>query len=208
VYVPTHFEETDLGVLHELIRSHVLGAWVAPAAAGLLVNHLPFLLDAGRGEHGTLTAHVARANPAWRGFSAQQESVVIFQGPQDYISPSWYASKQTHGKVVPTWNYVVVHAHGVPRVIDDKSWLLEHVSRQSELHESRRGLPWRVSDAPREFIDSMLEAIVGIEIPITKIVGKWKLSQNRSADDRQGVVDALEARGDAASKEMARLVAR
>jgi transcriptional regulator len=208
VYVPSHFEETDLGVLHALIRAQVLGAWVAPGEAELIVNHVPFLLDAERGEHGTLMAHVARANPVWQSFSRQQESVVVFQGPQGYISPSWYASKQEHGKVVPTWNYAVVHAHGMPRVIDDPDWLLAHVSRQTELQESKRGLPWRVSDAPREFIDGLLKAIVGIEIPITKIVGKWKVSQNRPAADRLGVVAGLQARGDAAAQEMARLVDR
>lgn len=206
MYVPRHFEERDITVLHSLIRSHPLGAWVTHAGQSLLVNHIPFLVDPARGEHGTLMGHVARANPAWNSFSKEMASMVIFQGVQTYISPSWYPSKRAHGKAVPTWNYVVVHAEGVPRAIEDKNWLLQHVTRLSDLHESGNAVPWSVSDAPRDYIDTMLQAIVGIEIPIRALVGKWKTSQNRSLPDKLGTIAGLYERGDAASKEMAALV--
>ena len=136
MYVPAHFEETDVGVLHALIRAHPLGAWVTQSGTGLVVNHIPFLLDPGGGAHGSLVGHVARANPVWRAFSRDIPSVVVFQGPQAYISPSWYPSKHAHGKAVPTWNYAVVHAHGLPRAIEDRDWLLRHVSRMSDTQES------------------------------------------------------------------------
>jgi len=206
MYVPRHFEETDIGVLHALIKSQPLGTWVTQGAAGLLVNHIPFLIDAGRGEHGTLIGHVARANPVWQSFSKDIASVVVFQGAQAYITPSWYPSKHAHGKAVPTWNYAVVHAHGVPCTFEDKDRLLRHVRQLSDLHESKQAVPWSVSDAPRDFIDTMLGAIVGIEIPIAELVGKWKLSQNRPEADKLGVVAGLLAREDAQSKEMASLV--
>lgn len=206
MYVPKHFEERDTPVLHSLIRSHPLGAWVTHAGQSLLVNHIPFLVDSDRGEHGTLMGHVARANPVWNSFSKEMASLVIFQGAQTYISPSWYPTKHAHGKAVPTWNYVVVHVEGVPRAIEDKNWLLEHVTRLSDLHESGSAVPWSVSDAPRDYIDTMLKAIVGIEIPIRAVVGKWKTSQNRSLPDKLGTIAGLYERGDAASKEMAALV--
>jgi len=205
MYVPKHFEETDIAVLHALIRSHALGTWVTSA---LEVNHIPFRIDPSRGVCGTLVAHVARANPVWRALSAQAESVVIFQGAQAYITPSWYPAKQAHGKVVPTWNYAVVHAHGIASAIEDRDWLLEHVTGLSEEHESARAMPWKVSDAPADYIDSLLRSIVGIEMPVSRLVGKWKVSQNRSAEDRNGVLSGLLERGDSASLEMAGLVDR
>jgi transcriptional regulator len=124
---------------------------------GLLVNHIPFLVDPAEGENGTLVAHVSRANPVWRSFTEDAECVVIFQGPQTYITPSWYPSKEASGKAVPTWNYAVVHAHGVPRAIQDEDWLLQHVTTLSDLHESQRAVPWSVSDAPGDYIDTMLK---------------------------------------------------
>lgn len=208
MYIPKHFEEREVAVLHALIRSYPLGAWVVPADGGLLVNHIPFLVDSSRGENGTLMAHVARANPVWRSFTPDAECVVVFQGPQAYITPSWYPSKHASGKAVPTWNYAVVHAHGVPAAIQDKDWLLRHVTAASDLHEAKRAQPWSVSDAPRDYIDSMLDAIVGIEIPLGKLVGKWKTSQNRPFADKLGVIAGLEERGDATSAEMAALVQR
>jgi transcriptional regulator len=206
MYIPKHFEERDLGVLHALMRSHPLGTWVTPAEGTLEVNHIPFLVDASRGEHGTLVGHVARANPIWKSDSRDRESVVIFQGPQTYITPSWYPSKHAHGKAVPTWNYAVVHVHGVPRAIEDAGWLRQHVEALSDLHESGRAVPWSVSDAPPDFIESMLKAIVGIEIPITRITGKWKTSQNRPLPDKLGTIAGLYERGDAAAHDMAALV--
>jgi len=208
MYVPKQFEETDPAVLHALIESQPLGAWVTAGDGGLEVNHLPFLIDAGRGPHGTLTAHVARANPVWKSLATDAEGVVVFQGPQAYVSPSWYPSKHAHGKAVPTWNYAVVHAHGVARAIEDPAWLLDFVDRLSQRHEADQRVPWKVSDAPRDFIDSLLGAIVGIEIPISRIAGKWKVSQNRPAADRLGVVAGLRSREDDESDRMAELVGR
>ncbi len=212
MYIPKHNEETDLRVLHGLIRACPLGAWVTlgagvtPGDGELLANHIPFLLDAARGEFGTLVAHVARANPVWRSFSGSIPSVVIFQGPQTYITPSWYAGKATHGREVPTWNYAVVHAHGIPRVIEDVDWLLAHVTQLVDTHEAGEAVPWKVSDAPAEFIDKMLGGIVGVEIPIARITGKWKVSQNRSDLDKLGVVEGLTKRGNAESVQMSALV--
>jgi transcriptional regulator len=206
MYLPTQFEETNLTILHGLIRSHPFATLVTYGETGLEVNHLPFLLDPGRGEYGTLRGHVARANPVWQQLAGTSESIAVFQGPECYISPGWYPSKQEHGKVVPTWNYAVVHAYGVARAIEDGAWLLELVGELTDTHEAPRAQPWKVTDAPAEFIDKLIESIVGIEIPITKINGKWKVSQNRPPADRQGVIAGLEARPDEASQAMASLV--
>lgn len=209
MYLPKHFEEPDVSVLHALIRSHPLGAWVTQAGGELLVNHIPFLVDPSRGEHGTLVGHVARANPVWKSFSKEVPSVVIFQGPEGYISPSFYPAKKEHGKVVPTWNYAVVHAHGTPRVIDDAGWLLKHVTAMTNRQESRhQAVPWAVTDAPADFIQSMVKMIVGIEIPLDTLVGKWKMSQNRAMPDRVGTIAGLKERGDRASQEVAEVVER
>ena len=206
MYIPKSFEERDLGVLHALVAARPLGAWVVPAGGELVVNHLPFLLDASRGPRGTLLAHVARANSVWKSLAGNAASVAIFQGPGGYISPSWYPGKAEHGRTVPTWNYAVVHAHGVPRVIDDHDWLLRHVTRLTEVHEAGAETPWRVSDAPADYIEKQLGAIVGIEIPITTLDGKWKMSQNRTMPDRLGAAAGLSARGDASSLALAALV--
>ncbi len=199
MYLPKHFEETRPEVLHALVRVHPLATWVLQHEGSLLANHVPFLLDTTRGEHGTLVGHVARANPVWQAVeaagAAAPESLLIFQGADAYISPSWYPSKREHGKVVPTWNYAVVHAHGGARTVQDAQGVLAIVSRLTQLHESPRAAPWAVADAPPDYIDQMLRAIVGIEIPITRIVGKWKVSQNRSLADRQGVAGGLLATG-------------
>lgn len=196
MYLPTHFEETRVDVLRELIRAHPLGALVTLTGAGLDASHLPFELDADREPFGTLRGHVARANPVWREFSRDVEALVIFQGPGAYVSPAWYSTKQATGRVVPTWNYAVVHAHGPLRVVDDKAWLRDFVTRLTDRHESGRDDPWHVTDAPAEYIDGMLGAIVGIEIPLTRLRGKWKMSQNRPAHDRAGVVEGLARAGD------------
>lgn len=196
LYVPKQYQETDLGVLHGLIGAYPLGAWVVPDEPGLVVNHIPFLVDADRGPRGTLVGHVARANPVWRIAARSAASVVIFQGPHGYISPSWYPSKDQHGEVVPTWNYSVVHAHGVARIIHDSAWLRDLVERLTVRHETGRPAPWKVTDAPEQYVAGSLEAIVGVEIPIDLIEGKWKMSQNQAAADRQGVIDGLRARGE------------
>lgn len=208
MFIPAKNEEHDAAVLQAHIKAHPLGTWVTQGDGELLVNHLPFLLDTARGEHGTLVGHVARANPVWRSFSTSLPSVVAFMGAQAYISPSWYPSKASDGKAVPTWNYAVVHAHGLPRVIEDRDWLLQHVNDLSEAHEAAQKRPWKVSDAPPQYIDQMLNAIVGIEIPISRLRGKWKVSQNRPQADRQGVIQGLLASGDPRDEEMAGLVGR
>jgi transcriptional regulator len=208
MYIPKHFEEPDLGVLHALIKEHPFGAWVTTVDGALEVNHIPFLIDPAKGKFGTLVGHVARANPIWKSFSTTAESLVIFQGPQCYITPSWYQTKQETGKVVPTWNYALVHAYGTPRAIEDKDWLRGLVTALTDSQESKRAAPWAVTDAPADYVDAMLKAIVGIEIPLANIVGKWKTSQNRTLPDKQGTIAGLTGRGNENSNAMAVLVQR
>lgn len=196
VYTPKSNEETRMDVMHALIRAHPLGVWVMASGSELVANHIPFDIDPVRGKSGTLVGHVARANPIWRLPPSNIPGVVTFQGPQSYVSPSWYPSKHEHGKVVPTWNYAVVHAHGIPVFIQDQVWLHEHVSRLTSRHEATQKQPWAVSDAPSDYIEKMIGAIVGVEIPILKLAGKWKMSQNRSQPDQLGVVAGLQARQD------------
>jgi transcriptional regulator len=198
MYLPAHFEETRAEVMHALLRSRPLGLLVRAAGGEAMADSLPFLLDAQRGPRGTLIAHVARANPLWRD-AAGSRVLVVFQGPQAYVSPSAYAAKAEHGKVVPTWNYVTVQARGTLRAVEDRHELRAIVTRLTDIHEAGRSAPWAVSDAPADYIARMLDAIVGIEIPIDSLVGKWKVSQNRSAADREGVVRALAAEGDEAA---------
>lgn len=206
MYVPKHHEETDISVLHALIQAHPLGAWVTYGNGELIANHIPFVLDPTRGEHGTLMGHVARANRVWQSFSSTVHSVIMFQGAETYITPSWYPSKHVHGKAVPTWNYAVVHAHGLPQVIEDHEWLLAHLNQLTDKHEAEQALPWKVSDAPEDFTDRLLQLIVGIEIPVSKLLGKWKVSQNRPEPDKLGVIAGLLTRDDAQATEMASLV--
>lgn len=206
MYVPPHFEETRPEVLHELIRDHGLAAVVTLGSEGLNVNHIPLELDAGPAPFGTLRGHVARSNPVWRDFSREVEALAVFQGPQAYISPSWYETKRETGKVVPTYNYIAVHAYGPMRVIEDRSWLRGLVERLTNRYEAGRAEPWKVTDAPPEFVEQMLGAIVGIEIPLTRLVGKWKLSQNRPPADRDGVVTGLRDMNDRHAQDMSDLV--
>ncbi len=206
MYLPAQFEESDTAVLHDLMRSYPLGAWVMHREGEMIANHIPFLLDESRGPRGTLLGHVARPNDALQCLAPDAPSLVIFQGPQAYISPSWYASKRQHGKVVPTWNYAVVHAHGVARAVDDPAWLLDLLTRMTVMHESAQDVPWKVSDAPPDFVHHLVQSIVGIEIPIDTLTGKWKVSQNRPDTDKLGVAAGLRARGDTLSRAMAALV--
>jgi transcriptional regulator len=206
MYQPSHFREDRLAVQHALIRAHSLGLLVTAGPGGLQANHVPFLIDAGNPEHGTLRAHLARANPQLLELAAVAECLVVFQGPQQYISPSLYPTKREHGKVVPTWNYITVHAWGRPQVIDDAAWLRRQVDDLTAHKEGSRPAPWHVSDAPEPFVAVQLKSIVGIEIPIARIEGKWKVSQNRPAVDRTGVVAGLRGHGDDAEI-MASLVA-
>ena len=187
MYLPRHFEETRLSVLHDVIRAQPLATLVTMASSGLTANHIPLILDPGAGPNGTLRGHVARANPVWRDFSAEAGALAVFHGPQAYITPSWYAEKPKSGRVVPTWNYVAVHASGPLVVFDDAAWVRALVQKLTRQMEAPRAEPWSVADAPSEYIDTQVSAIVGIEIPIARISGKWKLSQNRNAEDREGV---------------------
>ncbi|MEN9543984.1 MAG: hypothetical protein RLZZ598_817 [Pseudomonadota bacterium] len=191
MYQPTHFRIDDRATLHGLMQTHPLATLVASTADGLIANHLPLMLDAARG---VLTGHVARANPLWQ-TPLQGQALAVFQGPQAYISPSAYPSKAEHGKVVPTWNYAVVHVHGRLRFFDDGDELRALVSRLTHLHEAARPQPWQVSDAPADYIATMLRAIIGFELGIERIEGKWKVSQNRSAADALGAAAMLDATG-------------
>jgi transcriptional regulator len=206
MYQPPHFREDRLAVQHALIRAQSLGLLITAGPGGLQANHVPFLIDAGRSERGTLRVHLARANPQLHELAAVAECLVVFQGPQQYISPSLYPTKREHGKVVPTWNYITVHAWGRPQVNDDATWLRQQVEDLTVQNEGSRPAPWQVSDAPEPFVAAQLKGIVGIEIPITRIEGKWKVSQNRPAIDQAGVVAGLRGNGDDAEI-MASLVA-
>lgn len=206
MYLPSYFEETRVEVLHQLMRERPLATLVTLGAAGLTANHIPFELAGAPLPNGMLRGHVARANPVWRDYARDTEALVIFHGPQVYISPSWYETKKQSGEVVPTYNYAVVHACGALRIIEDRAWLRGLVTRLTERFESASAAPWQVSDAPADFIEKQLGAIVGIEIAITKLVGKWKASQNRPAQDRAGVVEALGDSADADSLAMAQMI--
>lgn len=208
MYLPRHFEDSRVDVLHRLIHDHPLGALVTLTPGGLDANHIPFEVGPEPAPFGTLRGHVARANPVWRDVSRDVEALVIFQGPGTYVSPAWYPTKQETAKVVPTWNYAVVHAHGTPRFIDDRGWLRDFVTTLTNRHEAGRRDPWHVTDAPADYIDQMLGAIIGLEIPITRLVGKWKMSQNRPAQDRDGVVEGLRQEGGQAGAAIADLVRR
>lgn len=205
MYQPGPHREDDRATLHALIEARPLGLLARQGADGLVADHVPFLLDVPPDGPAVLRAHVARANPLWREADGR-EVLVVFHDPGVYITPSFYPSKREHGKVVPTWNYVAVHAHGTLRAIEDRAWLRKLVEDLTLRHEAPEATPWRVGDAPYDFIDRMLRAIVGIEIPIARIEGKWKVSQNRTDADRDGVAAGLRARGDEASARMADLV--
>jgi transcriptional regulator len=198
VYTPSYFEEDRIGVLHGLIDAHPLGALVMQHGGNRLdADHIPFEISAPTEEapFGMLRAHVARANPLWRRHGAQV--LVLFQGPSAYVSPAHDEQKAINGKVVPTWNYAVVHAHGSLRTVDDPQWLLGLLERLTARHESAQAVPWTIEDAPRDYIDGLLQAIVGIEIPIDQLQGKWKVSQNRPPARREGIAAGLatQARG-------------
>ena len=196
MYIPPAFREERIETLHELIRQHPLGLLTTAGASGLLATPVPFLVYADEGNSGTLRAHVARANPHWRDLQGVAECLVVFLGPQGYITPSWYPSKQEAQKVVPTWNYVTVHAWGKPRIVEDAAWLRRQLDDLTHARERARPQPWAVGDAPDDYIAAQMQAIVGIEIPIERIEGKWKLSQNRAEADRAGVAAGLSSPDD------------
>jgi len=208
MYTPTHFEESRVEVLHGFMRDYPFAALVTQGRDGLQANHFPLLIDRQPSPHGTLRGHMSRANGMWRDTNTSTEALVIFQGPHAYVSPSWYPTKQETGRVVPTWNYVIVHAYGTPRFIEDTQWLRAHVGRLTDTFEGDRREPWRVGDAPADYIDTLVNGIVGFELPITRLLGKWKVSQNRNAADRAGAAASLRAAGDPASVAIAELIER
>ncbi|MRX08822.1 FMN-binding negative transcriptional regulator [Pseudoduganella sp. FT25W] len=188
MHCPAMFREERLEVLHALIHSHPLATLITSGAAGLYANLIPFTL------HGdVLRAHLARNNRQLDDLRAGAEALVVFQGPECYVTPSWYPSKAEHEKVVPTWNFVMVQARGTPQVLDDAAWVREQITEMTARQESARARPWSVADAPADFIAAQLRAIVGVEIPIARLDGKWKISQNRQEADRQGVLNGLAA---------------
>ncbi len=195
MYLPPAFREDRLEVLHAVMRDAGLATLVTVTDQGLVASHVPLLLDPEPAPHGTLIGHLARPNPQATASRTEPEALAIFYGPEAYITPSWYATKRETGKVVPTWNYVAVHAYGPLRFFDDPARLLEIVTRLTERHESPRARPWAVTDAPSDFIAGMLRGIVGFEIPITRLEGKRKMSQNRPPADRAGVIAGLAAEG-------------
>ncbi|QPC93454.1 FMN-binding negative transcriptional regulator [Mesorhizobium sp. INR15] len=207
MYEPPHFQETRQDVLHGLIRSHPLGLLISNGQDGPVANAIPFLLDAGVGQNGRLRAHLAKANPQWRLLADNPTSpaLIVFQGADAYVTPSWYETKRETGKVVPTWNYAIVQVRGMVKVIDDQAWLAQQIADLTRSQEGVRETPWAVTDAPAPFIQSQIKGIIGLEIEITEIHGKWKVSQNRPVADRAGVAEGLESEAPN-SPDMARLV--
>jgi transcriptional regulator len=195
MYIPGHFAEPSLEVLHATLRDAGLCTLVTTGEGGLDASHLPLLLEPEPGPLGRLIGHVARASPQWRATPAGAAALVVLLGPDAYVTPSWYPSKQEAGKVVPTWNYLAIHAHGVVRFFEDRARLLDVVTRLTVRHEAGRAHPWKVTDAPPDYVEAMLGGIVGVELTITRLEGKWKASQNRSEADRRGVEAGLRAEG-------------
>ena len=208
MYVPRAFAVDDVPILHQQMLATPLPVLVTHTSQGLIASHVPLLLNPDEGPYGTLYGHLARANPHCKALAEGVENLVIFAGEQAYISPSFYPSKAEHGKAVPTWNYLAVHAYGTAEVFDDAERLLALVSRLSNKHEADRSDPWSVSDAPADYIDSMLKAIVGFRLPITRLDGKRKLSQNRDATDQAGVRKGLLANSNPQDHALAHLMAK
>jgi transcriptional regulator len=208
VYLPAHFAEQRPEVLQALLRSQPLATLVTVGSGGLTADHIPLLYAPGSdpAAPGILRGHVARANPLWREHTPEVEVLAIFQGPQHYVSPGWYPSKAEHGKVVPTWNYCTVHAHGRLRLHHDAGWLRSLVGELTARHEAGLARPWAVEDAPADYLEKMLAQIVGIEIELSRLTGKWKTSQNQPAANRAGVIAGLDASQDAQARAMADLV--
>jgi transcriptional regulator len=204
---PDHFRIEDVQEMHALMRARPFAALVSAGASGLYGTHLPTVLK-DEGSYGTIECHLARANPHWKDLAEGGEAMMIFQGPEGYITPNWYATKAQTGKAVPTWNYAIVHAYGRPSVMKEKEWLLRHVTELSEQQERSEPQPWAVSDAPESYIDVMLRGIIGFRFEITRLEGKWKMSQNREMQDRIGVIDGLKARASGDDLEIAEAVTR
>lgn len=207
MYIPKQFQQTEVSELYSVINEYPLAAVIYTDADGLQANHFPLIHSLSDTGYGTLSAHVPRINPVSKIGSEALDVLVIFQGPQCYISPSWYPSKQVTEKVVPTWNYLVVHAKGKMRIIDDQNWVSAHLQMFTDKMEAKFENPWRVSDAPVDFTAKLMMHLVGVEVTIDSLEGKWKVSQNRSADDQKGVSDALQSLGDSVSLAMSKAIA-
>jgi transcriptional regulator len=207
LYLPAYFNETRPEVMHALMRAHPLCTLVTQCESGLVGNHVPVQTLDEPAPLGCIRGHIARANPLWWDYRAETQALAIFQGPQVYISPSFYPSKAKTGEVVPTWNYTVVHASGTLRFIQDTGWLRDFVAGLTATHEAPRSPPWKIDDAPPPYIDKMLTLIVGFEFSIATLSGKWKVSQNRSQADQKGVISNLRNAHDADSREMAEMLA-
>ncbi len=208
MYQTPHFREDRIDVLHDLIRAHPFATLVAFGQEGLIGNHLPFVLHDELTDNGTLRGHVARGNPLWKNYDRTIDVLAIFQGADSYITPSWYPSKKEHGKVVPTWNYAVVHAYGPLAIIEDAEWLRAHLGELTFQRENKRPVPWAVSDAPSDYLARQLKGIVGIEMPISRIEGTWKVSQNKKDRDRMGVSRGLDFESGGVPTAMSKLVER
>ncbi|MER8401388.1 FMN-binding negative transcriptional regulator [Mesorhizobium sp. M0322] len=196
MYIPTHFDEPKVGILHKLINSHPLGILFTVGKSGMDANHIPFLLDPEQGSLGTLHAHVARSNPIWQDVVDNDEVLVVFRAADAYISPTWYPSKHETQRQVPTWNYMVAHAFGKVVIHDDERYVRGMVARLTRIHEASQEVPWKMTHAPRNYIDALIKDIVGLEIEITKLIGKSKLGQDESARDMRGAGTRLRAQGD------------
>ncbi len=207
MYRPDHFVVDEIPQVHALMRARPLAALVSTGPLGLYGTHLPTVLK-DEGPFGTIECHLARANPHWKDLAAGGEALMIFQGPESYVTPNWYPSKALHGKTVPTWNYAVVHAYGRPAVMEDPDWKRRHVSELTAQQERGEAQPWAVTDAPESYVQAMLRGIVGFRFAIERLEGKWKMSQNREMPDRAGVVQGLRRRGEGEDAEVAKLVSR
>jgi transcriptional regulator len=206
MYIPKMNEEKRVPVMHDLMREQSFACLVTLGANGLMASHIPMILEQDGSEFGVLKGHLSRANSQWRDLTPGVEALAIFSGTHHYISPSWYPTKQEHGKVVPTWNYAVVHAYGTLKLVEDSAWLMSHLESLTDKHEASFELPWKVADAPPEYIRQMSNGIIGLELPISRLEGKWKLSQNKTGPDREGVVNGLDKLGTPESLAMKALV--
>jgi transcriptional regulator len=206
MYIPKVNEEKRVSVMQALMLSQPFGTLVTLGAGGLFASHIPMVLEEDGSQFGVLKGHISRANTQWRDLIPTVDALAIFAGPQHYISPNWYPGKEEHGKEVPTWNYAVVHAYGPLKVIEDEPWLLSLLNHLTNIHEAGSPVPWKVGDAPQDFIQSLLQGIIGLELSIRRLEGKWKVSQNKSERDRQGVIKGLTELNTAESLAMKALV--
>lgn len=209
MYIPRHFEELEVSVLHELIQERPFATVIILSVNGFEANHIPFQLKTDVGQYGILQGHIARGDPIVNSANWKtKEVLVIFQGANMYISPSLYATKKTDGKVVPTWNYIAVHAHGTMEIIDDPTWLYCHLQELTEQREKELAVPWKITDAPEDFIKRKMTGIIGIEIVISRLTGKWKLSQNQPVENQHSLIQNLSASSQINHQEMAKLIAQ